>query len=116
MPSSANIKLIHSGLPAEIKLDYTLLRKSVLLLRSINHPHRHHIIQMLEENEMLTVTEVYIKLRLEQSVASQHLAILRKSGILTTQRNGKFVYYRLNRARLAEIGVMISELYAVQNL
>jgi DNA-binding transcriptional ArsR family regulator len=50
----------------------------------------------------MTVTEIYVKLRLEQSVASQHLAILRKAGFVDTLRDGKFIYYSVNYERLAE--------------
>jgi DNA-binding transcriptional ArsR family regulator len=44
-----------------------------------------------------------VKLRLEQSVASQHLAILRRAGIVSTTRDGKFIYYSVNYQRLAEV-------------
>ena len=43
----------------------------------------------------MTVTDIYVKLRLEQSVASQHLAILRKAGVVQTERDGKFIFYSL---------------------
>ena len=58
----------------------------------------------------MTVTDIYIKLRLEQSVASQHLAILRRAGVVATDRQGKFIYYSLNKERLVEIGNLIKEL------
>jgi DNA-binding transcriptional ArsR family regulator len=87
----------------QIKLDYGKLRSSVLTLRAINHPLRRQMILFIEEKKKLTVTEIYVKLRLEQSVASQHLAILRKAGIVETEREGKFIYYSLNKKRIAEI-------------
>jgi len=65
---------------------------------------------MLEETPRLTVTEIYIKLRIEQSIASQHLAILRRSGVVISKRTGKFIYYSLNKERLVEIGNLIKEL------
>ncbi|HEU4609081.1 MAG TPA: ArsR family transcriptional regulator, partial [Chitinophagaceae bacterium] len=49
------------------------------------------------------VTEIYIRLRLEQSVASQHLAILRRAGIVRTDRDGKFIYYSVNTSRISAI-------------
>jgi DNA-binding transcriptional ArsR family regulator len=58
----------------------------------------------------LTVTEIFIKLRLEQSVASQHLAILRKAGVLATERDGKFIYYKLNEDRIKEISTIVNDL------
>jgi DNA-binding transcriptional ArsR family regulator len=49
-------------------------------------------------------------MRLEQSVVSQHLAILRKVGVLNTKRDGKFIYYSLNEPRINEIAGLIHEL------
>lgn len=61
----------------------------------------------------MTVTEIYVKLRLEQSVASQHLAILQASaGVVQTERNGKFIFYSVNRSRLGQISSLVEELAA----
>jgi DNA-binding transcriptional ArsR family regulator len=96
----------------EIQLDYAELRKAVLVLRAINHKLRQRMIDLLEENEQMTVTDIYIKLRLEQSVASQHLAILRRAGVVATERQGKFIYYSLDKDRLAQISGLVEELAA----
>ncbi len=93
-----------------IKLDYAELRKAVLVLRAVNHKLRQSVIDLLEENEKMTVTDIYIKLRLEQSVASQHLAILRRAGVVTTERQGKFIYYSLDKDRLKQISKLVEEL------
>jgi DNA-binding transcriptional ArsR family regulator len=94
----------------DIELDYSELRKAVLVLRAVNHKLRQKIIQLLEENEKMTVTEIYVKLRLEQSVASQHLAILRRAGVVVTERQGKFIYYSLHRDRLSQISDLVEQL------
>ena len=96
----------------EIQLDYAELRKAVLVLRAINHKLRQRMIDLLEENEQMTVTDIYIKLRLEQSVASQHLAILRRAGVVSTERQGKFIFYSLNTERLSQISQLVEELAA----
>src|ERR1017187_10569019 len=83
-------------------IDYHNIKKSALVLRSLNHKLRQQVIKTIHENNRLTVTQLYVKLRLEQSVASQHLAILRKAGILSTERNGKFIYYTINSSRIIE--------------
>ncbi len=98
----------------DIALDYAELRKAVLVLRAINHKLRQQIVDLLEQGEKLTVTDIYIKLRLEQSVASQHLAILRRSGVVVTDRQGKFIYYTLDKERLTQISRLVEEL-AIQN-
>ena len=93
-----------------IKIDFLQVKKSALILRALNHKLRQQILKLLEEQNKLTVTQIYVHLRLEQSVASQHLAILRRAGIVKTEREGKFIYYILNHARIAEIGNSVMEL------
>src|ERR1041385_9541245 len=77
-------------------IDYHNIKKAAMVLRALNHKLRQQVIKTIHENKRLTVTQLYVKLRLEQSVASQHLAILRKAGIVTTERDGKFIYYTIN--------------------
>jgi DNA-binding transcriptional ArsR family regulator len=96
----------------DIELDYEELRKAVLVLRAVNHKLRQQIIELLEENERMTVTDLYIKLQLEQSVASQHLAILRRAGVVATERSGKFIYYRVDKTRINHISRLVEELTA----
>lgn len=91
-------------------IDTNNLKKAVMTLRAINHPLRKQIMSMLEEAPKMTVTEIFIKLRIEQSVASQHLAILRKAGVLDTERDGKFIYYKINESRIAEISSLVKDL------
>ncbi|MCB0642692.1 MAG: helix-turn-helix transcriptional regulator [Phaeodactylibacter sp.] len=93
-----------------IPLDYSELRKAVLVLRAVNHKLRQRILDLLEEHGKMTVTDIYIKLRLEQSVASQHLAILRRASIVGTERNGKYIYYSIDKDRLAQISRLVEEL------
>jgi DNA-binding transcriptional ArsR family regulator len=49
-------------------------------------------------------------LRLEQSVASQHLAILRKADIVKTVREGKFIFHTINEDRIADINKFVRDL------
>ncbi|MDX2001505.1 MAG: metalloregulator ArsR/SmtB family transcription factor [Chitinophagales bacterium] len=111
--ANTNDKVVLSkgdGVEDEIHLDYSVLRKAVLTLRAVNHKLRKQIINLLEESKKLTVTEIYVKLRLEQSVASQHLAILRRAGVVKTTREGKFIYYTLDKKRIQEIADLIDDL------
>ncbi|MEM6396100.1 MAG: metalloregulator ArsR/SmtB family transcription factor [Bacteroidota bacterium] len=110
MKKSKNEHIVLRNGDDTIELDYVDLRKAVLVLRAINHDLRQQIIALLEEHEHLTVTEIYIKLRLEQSVASQHLAILRKAGIVRPDRQGKFIYYSLARDRMEQIAQLVENL------
>ncbi|HYO23307.1 MAG TPA: metalloregulator ArsR/SmtB family transcription factor [Flavisolibacter sp.] len=94
----------------ELKIDAIQLKKAALVYRAINHKLRQQIIKFINQNGKITVTQIYVKLRLEQSVASQHLAILRKAGFVTTERDGKFIYYSVNHNRLAEVHKIAQEL------
>jgi DNA-binding transcriptional ArsR family regulator len=100
--------------PAEngtaLKIDQISLKKAALILRAINHKLRQQVLKLLNDNHRMTVTEIYIQLRLEQSVASQHLAILRKAGFVKTERDGKFIYYTVNHERIAELNKFVHDL------
>ena len=91
-------------------IDYYQLKKAALVLRALNHKLRQQIIRTIIESKKLTVTDLYVRLRLEQSVASQHLAILRKAGIVTTERDGKFIYYTINSSRIEAINEFVKNL------
>ncbi|MGE5521976.1 MAG: ArsR/SmtB family transcription factor [Candidatus Dadabacteria bacterium] len=94
----------------DLKIDVIQLKKAALILRAINHKLRQQILKLIHQHGKITVTEIYVKLRLEQSVASQHLAILRKAGYVLTVRDGKFIYYSVNYDRLDQVHAIVHEL------
>jgi DNA-binding transcriptional ArsR family regulator len=81
-----------------------------MILRALNHKLRQQIVRLIDEHQKMTVTEIYVKLRLEQSVASQHLAILRRAGIVVTTREGKFIFYTVDYNRLEQINQFVEQL------
>ncbi len=93
-----------------VDIDYYNTKKAAMVLRSLNHKLRQAVIKTIHENTRLTVTQLYVKLRLEQSVASQHLAILRKAAIVSTERDGKYIYYTINKDRIAEINLFVKDI------
>lgn len=109
-----NSYTIHFNDPAKeaspLKLDLLELKKAAVLLRALNHKLRQQILQLISESGKITVTEIYVKLRLEQSVASQHLAILRKAGFVNTTREGKFIFYSVNLPKLQELANYTTQL------
>jgi DNA-binding transcriptional ArsR family regulator len=88
---------------SNLVIDTIQLKKAALVFRAINHPLRQQIMQLLHKHETMDVTTLYVKLRLEQSVASQHLAILRTAGFVKTQREARQVFYSVNYARLDDV-------------
>ena len=95
---------------ADLKIEALQLKKAAMILRAVNHQLRQQILKLLHQEGKMTVTEIFVKLRLEQSVASQHLAILRKARFVTTERDGKFIYYTVNYPRLHEVHEFTSHL------
>src|SRR6478672_6306534 len=95
---------------SSLKVDLLNVKKAALILRALNHKLRQQILKLIDDNGRMTVTEIYVQLRLEQSVASQHLAILRKAGFVKTERDGKFIYYSVNESRLEELNKFVKDL------
>lgn len=69
------------------------VKKVHLVCRAIDHPLRLQMLRLIWHEGQIDVTNLYVKMRLEQSVASQHLAILRHAKLVHTRRDGKHIYY-----------------------
>jgi len=95
---------------APLKVDLLHSKKAAMILRALNHKLRQQIVKLIDEQQKMTVTEIYVKLRLEQSVTSQHLAILRRAGIVITTREGKFIFYTVDYNRLEQINLFVEQL------
>jgi DNA-binding transcriptional ArsR family regulator len=111
MSLSQNFISIKSSETGEnILIDFLQLKKAALILRALNHKLRLQIVKLIDEQSKITVTDVYVKLRLEQSVASQHLAILRRAGLVKTKREGKFIYYSLDYTNILSLNLFVKNL------
>jgi len=86
-------------------LDENVLEKVAFVLKTIAHPMRIGIIELLTKHESLSVSEICEKLNLEQSLASHHLLNMKVKGILASQRDGKNIYYSM---RLQEVKKIIN--------
>jgi DNA-binding transcriptional ArsR family regulator len=71
------------------------------------NPKRLQIIELLGTSER-TVTELSAILEIAQATTSQHLAVMRKSGVVETRKDGNFVYYRLADQKIAEACAVMS--------
>jgi DNA-binding transcriptional ArsR family regulator len=83
--------------------DYKIFQAAALPLRAINNGHRKLLIELLAKKGEMDVSSIYKSLKWEQPVASQHLAILRRAGIVKTRRDGKWIYYSINEKRMKEL-------------
>ena len=72
---------------------------------------RLEILNLLRDKE-LSVTELTEKTKLSQANVSQHLSIMRSKGIVTSDRNGKNVHYRLTNPKISKAFDIIREVLA----
>jgi len=72
---------------------FQLIESKAELLKTLGHPIRLAIIGLLNHSEKLTVTEIFTKLELEQSVVSHHLRLLKTCKALNLTKAGKHSHY-----------------------
>lgn len=82
------------------------------LLRLISHPVRLKILQTIGRGECC-VCHLEARLRLRQAYLSQHLMTLRDSGLLVSERDGRFIYYRLSNPATLDLIQQASKLVGV---
>lgn len=83
------------------------------VFRALNHDLRLKIIKMINDKNEVNVNVIYGTLKIEQSVASQHLKILRDADLLKSRRESKKIYYSLNEFRLKQVNAALDVLLKV---
>ena len=81
--------------------------------KSLSDPKRLRIIHELRDGER-SVGELAKNLGMKQSNTSQHLAILRKTGIVIPRKEGSITYYSLLNPKIAEACDLVREVIAQQ--
>ena len=71
-------------------------------LRTLAHPHRLRIVQMLLQGEY-TVGELAEACDLPSHMASEHLRLMQRCGLLTSEKEGRRRYYRVGEPHLESI-------------
>ena len=85
------------------ELDIERVEKIAFVLKTIAHPMRVGIIDLLSQNERMSVNEITAYLGLEQSLTSHHLANMKMKGILGSKRDGKQIFYFLKLKDVTEL-------------
>src|SRR5574337_2160129 len=93
-----------------LQIEDLRIKKASLVFRAINHPLRQQMLRLLHLKKQMTVSALYDKLGLEQSVASQHLAILRKAKFVTTRKDGKYIHYSVSYERFDQFYSIVTQL------
>lgn len=83
-----------------LQIDNDQLQVTSDILRALAHPLRMKILEFIDKNKTINVNKIYSTLRIEQSITSQHLKILRASGLVHTHREGKYIHYTIDYPKL----------------
>ena len=87
----------------ETLLSIEKLEKVAFILKTIAHPLRIGIVDLLTKNDQLSVNEICEKLNAEQSLISHHLTNMKLKGILSSYRDGKNIYYSLKLKEVVKV-------------
>ncbi|MBL8889333.1 MAG: winged helix-turn-helix transcriptional regulator [Planctomycetaceae bacterium] len=79
------------------------LRQAAECLKTLAHPSRLHIVQLLLSGKAYTVGELAESCELTQPVTSEHLRLLQRCGFLESQRQGRQVYYQIAEPHLGDL-------------
>jgi DNA-binding transcriptional ArsR family regulator len=81
--------------------------------RTLGHPVRVRILELLGAGER-TVGSLQDELGLDSSSTSQHLAALRRQGLVETRRQGTTVFYSVKNRRLIDLLAVAREIMQAQ--
>ncbi len=98
----------HAGMPLEVMRQRA--DDAVALLRSVGSHNRLMILCQLVEGER-SVGQLVDALAQAQSVVSQHLAVLRREGVVSGRRDGQSIHYRIADARVRVLMETLFQLF-----
>ncbi len=87
-----------------------LAREASGLLKTLGNEHRLMILCTLLEGER-SVGDLVEKIGLSQSALSQHLARLRREGLVRTRRSSQTIYYRVSGVEAQAVLATLHSLY-----
>lgn len=103
------MSLSHEQLP--------LYERKAEFFKALAHPIRIRALELLVAADEVSVAELQRELDLEASHLSQHLSVLRRYGVVTSQRRASNVFYRVSSptvaALLSTARALLGEMLAV---
>ncbi|MEO8333784.1 MAG: metalloregulator ArsR/SmtB family transcription factor [bacterium] len=86
---------------------------AALRFRALGDETRLKLLELLTNGER-TVADLMDATELGQSLVSHHLRTLRGAGLVTTRRDGRWIYYRINLPALTSARLVLSELESLR--
>ncbi len=88
--------------------EVTILELHARVCKTMAHPIRLALLDALRDGEC-SVGHLAEAVGVTQSLASQHLAVLRNQGLLNTRRNGTEVYYSVGYPKMIQACDLLRE-------
>jgi ArsR family transcriptional regulator len=95
--------------------DKSIFEMQAEICKTLTNPKRIEILSVLKTDER-TVTELVNALGASKANVSQHLAVMRHKGILTTRREGVNIYYRVANPKVIDACSLMKEVLFEQHV
>lgn len=82
--------------------DLGLLEQAAECLKTLGHPHRLRMVQMLLRGRY-TVGELAEACGIPSHMASEHLRLMQRCGFMVSEKDGRHVYYRIVEPHLSNL-------------
>ena len=92
--------------------DLGALGEAAECLRTLAHPHRLRMVQMLLQQDF-TVSELATACGLPSAMASEHLRLMQRCGFLTSEKVSRKVFYRVAEPHLKNILKCVEDRFGV---
>lgn len=93
------------------KLDSAALTAAADCLRTVAHPHRLRMLQLMLDGEH-SVGELAEACDIASHQASEHLMLMKRCGLLRSESKGRRVYYRVSEPQIERLMACIELRYA----
>ena len=98
----------------QLLTDKSLFEMQAEICKTLTNPKRIEILNTLKTEEK-TVTQIVESLGASKANVSQHLAVMRHKGILTTRRVGVNIFYRVANPKVIEACSLMKEVLFEQH-
>ena len=92
--------------------DWPGLEQAAECLRTLAHPHRLRLVQLLLQGEFW-VGELAEACELPSAMASEHLRLMQRCGLLESEKRGRRVFYRVADPHLGALLKCIEDRFGV---
>lgn len=109
------IILEYSNIVMNWEVDMSYLEDNITsFYKAMAHPTRLRILNIVKEHDEICVCNINDDLELEQSNVSQHLKVLKNSGLLTSRKEGLKVMYSLTDRNIITVMNTVNKIISSQ--